>query len=171
MARSEASVYRERMNLPDLPIGPEGVAALIPHAGAMRLIDRVDAVAAEDVVCSTRSHLAPENPLRSNGIVPASAAIEYAAQAMAVHAALTRNAPTGGGPPRRGFLVVASGVTWSADRLDGTDAPLTIKATRLASMGDGAQYAFTVESQAESAEGIPAVKVTGTLTLQLEPEA
>ena len=56
---------------------------------------------------------------RVNGILPASAAIEYAAQAMAVHAALTR-----GGPPQRGFLVVASGVTWTKDRLDGAGAPL-----------------------------------------------
>jgi predicted hotdog family 3-hydroxylacyl-ACP dehydratase len=151
------------MDLPALPIGPKGVAALIPHAGAMRLIDQVNSATEEQVVCSTLSHRSPDNPLRVNGALPASAAIEYAAQAMAVHAALTR-----GGPPRRGFLVVASGVTWTADRLDGTDAPLIVTATRLASMGDGAQYAFTVET---AAEGVPAVKVTGTLTLQLEAEA
>ncbi len=146
------------MDLPALPIGPEGVAALIPHAGAMRLIDQVDSAASEEVVCSTRSHLSADNPLRVNGIIPAAAAIEYAAQAMAVHAALTR-----GGPPRRGFLVVASGVTWTADRLDATDAPIQIRATRLASMGNGAQYAFLVSAGT-------AVSVSGTLTLQLEAE-
>jgi predicted hotdog family 3-hydroxylacyl-ACP dehydratase len=151
------------MDMPALPIGPEGVAALIPHAGAMRLIDRVDSVAEDEVVCSSHSHCSPDNPLRVNGVVPASAAIEYAAQAMAVHAALTRGESTGGGPPRRGFLVVASGVSWSADRLDATDAPLTIRATRLASMGGGAQYAFTVTAG-------PAMAVSGTLTLQLEAE-
>ena len=144
------------MDLPALPIGPEGVAALIPHSGAMRLIDQVDSAASEEVICSTRSHLSLDNPLRVNGVIPAAAAIEYAAQAMAVHAALTR-----GGPPRRGFLVVASGVSWGADRLDGTGDSLKIRATRLASMGGGAQYAFLVSAGT-------AVEVTGTLTLQLE---
>lgn len=168
MARLVAPVYRKRMelpppNFPDLPIGPEGVAALIPHAGAMRLIDHVDAAASEEVVCSTRTHLSPDNPLRAHGVLPASTAIEYAAQAMAVHAALMRGERERGGPPRRGFLVVASGVSWSADRLDETDAPLTIRATRLASIGGGAQYAFTVSDGG-------AVQVSGTLTLQLEAE-
>jgi predicted hotdog family 3-hydroxylacyl-ACP dehydratase len=156
-------VYREAMNLPLFPIGPEGVAALIPHAGAMRLIDRVDAATEEEAVCSTLSHLSSENPLRSNGILPASAAVEYAAQAMAVHAALARGEFAPSGPPRRGFLVIASGVSWTSDRLDGTSAPLTIKATRIAFMGGGAQYAFIVSNG-------EALEVSGTLTLQLEAE-
>ncbi len=142
-----------------LPIGPEGVAALIPHAGAMRLIDHVVSAAGEEVACTARTHLSPDNPLRVNGALPASAAIEYAAQAMAVHAALLR-----GGPPRRGFLVVASGVTWTADRLDQTDSTLEIHATRLASTGLGAQYSFRVSAG-------PDVEVTGTLTLSLEADA
>jgi predicted hotdog family 3-hydroxylacyl-ACP dehydratase len=154
------------MDLPALPLGPEAVAALIPHAGTMRLIDHVSSATEDEVICSTHSHRSPNNPLRVNGVLPASAAIEYAAQAMAVHAALGQ--PRGDGPPRRGFLVVASGVTWTADRLDEADAPLIVTATRLASMGDGAQYTFIVE---DGAEGGPAVKVTGTLTLQLEAEA
>jgi len=123
------------------------------------LIDQVDSAASEEVVCSTRTHLSPDNPLRVNGMIPAAAAIEYAAQAMAIHAALTQ-----GGPPRRGFLVVASGVTWTADRLDAVDAPMAIRATRLAAMGNGAQYAFLVSAGT-------AVSVSGTLTLQLEAEA
>ncbi|MBI1358762.1 MAG: 3-hydroxylacyl-ACP dehydratase [Alphaproteobacteria bacterium] len=141
-----------------LPIGPDGVAALIPHSGAMRLIDQVVSAAGEEVVCTTRTHLSPDNPLRVNGALPASAAIEYAAQAMAVHAALSR-----GGPPRRGFLVVASGVAWTADRLDQGDSTMEIRATRLASTGLGAQYAFDLSAG-------PGVQVTGTLTLSLEAE-
>lgn len=146
------------MDTPAPPLGPEDVAALIPHAGAMRLIDRVDAVASEEVVCATRTHLSPDNPLRVNGVLPASAAIEYAAQAMAVHAAVSR-----GGPPRRGFLAVASGVRWTADRLDATPDTLEIRATRLAAVGGGAQYAFTVSAGT-------AVEVSGTLTLSLEAD-
>ena len=146
------------MNLLALPIGPEGVAALIPHAGAMRLIDQVDAATSEEIMCSSRTHLSSDNPLRVNGVLPASAAIEYAAQAMAAHAALAN-----GGPPRRGFLVVASGVAWSKDRLDAANAALIIHARRLAAMAGGAQYAFSVSVGNE-------VEVTGTLTLQLAAE-
>ena len=146
------------MNLLALPIGPEGVAALIPHAGAMRLIDQVDAATSEEIMCSSRTHLSSDNPLRVNGVLPASAAIEYAAQAMAAHAALAN-----GGPPRRGFLVVASRVAWSKDRLDATNAALIIRARRLAAMAGGAQYAFSVSAGGE-------VEVTGTLTLQMEAE-
>ena len=147
------------MHLAAFPIGPERVATLIPHAGAMRLIDQVDAAASEEIVCSSRSHLSLDNPLRVNGMLPASAAIEYAAQAMAIHAAIIQ-----GGPPRRGVLVVASGVTWSGDRLDATEAPVIVRATRLASMAGSAQYAFTVSAGTD-------VEVAGTLTLQLEAEA
>lgn len=146
------------MTLPLPPLGSEGIAALIPHSGAMRLIDRVDAVAAEEIVCATASHLSPQNPLREAGRLPVSAALEYAAQAMAIHAALTREER---GPPRRGFLVVASGVTWTADRLDTAGTELKVHALRLASTGSGAQYSFAVTAGA-------AVEVTGVLTLQLE---
>lgn len=142
-----------------LPIGPDGVAALIPHAGAMRLIDTIEDVGAETIACTAHSHASPGNPLRTAGGLPASAAIEYAAQAMAAHAALSR-----GGPKRRGFLVVASGVEWSADRLDLAGPVLSIRAERLASTDNGAQYAFEVTDGAS-------LKISGTLILSLEPES
>jgi predicted hotdog family 3-hydroxylacyl-ACP dehydratase len=141
-----------------LPLGPADIAALIPHSGAMRLIDRVDTASEEQISCVTSSHLSPDNPLRSAGRLPVSAALEYAAQAMAIHAALTREE---GGAPRRGFLVVASGVAWTADRLDAPGSELRVHAIRLATTGSGAQYSFTLTAGR-------AVEVTGTLTLQLE---
>ena len=141
-----------------LPLGPADVAGLIPHAGAMRLIDRVDAVSDDLIACAARSHLSPDNPLRLAGRLPVSAALEYAAQAMAIHAALRRE---DGGAPRRGFLVVASGVAWTSDRLDTAGTELNVHAIRLATIGSGAQYSFKLTAG-------PAVEVTGTLTLQLE---
>lgn len=160
MASSPQQTYPGQMNLPLMPIGPAGVAALIPHAGAMRLIDRVDAVSEEAILCSTSTHLSPDNPLRWDGGLPASAAIEYAAQAMAIHGALTRPEQDMRQGPRRGFIVVASGVTWTRDRLDESPAPLAIEATRLAATSGGAQYAFRVSG--------PELDVEGTLTLSLE---
>jgi hypothetical protein len=57
--------------------------------------------------------------------------------------------------------VVASGVTWTGDRLDVAGTELTVRATRLATTGAGAQFSFIVNAGA-------AVEVSGTLTLQLE---
>jgi predicted hotdog family 3-hydroxylacyl-ACP dehydratase len=137
----------------------------------MRLIDRIDAVSADSISCAATSHLSPDNPLRAGplragplragGHLPVSAAIEYAAQAMAVHGALSRRDE---GAPRRGFLVIASGVAWTADRLDIAGTELRIDATCLASTDAAAQYSFTLSAG-------PAVSVSGTLMLQLEQAA
>jgi predicted hotdog family 3-hydroxylacyl-ACP dehydratase len=145
------------MEPPSLPIGPEGIAALIPHSGTMRLLDRIDAVSETELSCTALSHLSPENPLRSGAHLPVSAGIEYAAQAMAAHGALTRRDSA----PRRGFLVIASGVAWNADRLDVPETELAVRIVRLAVNGGAAQYSFTLTAG-------PSVEVTGTLMLQLE---
>lgn len=139
------------MSHPSPPMGPAGIAALIPHAGAMRLIDEVEAVSENAIRCSSQSHLLADNPLRSGGRLPASAAIEYAAQAAAIHGALVLS---GGGAARRAFLAVASNVSWTADWLDGGQGVLTVEATRLAADGSGAQYAFRVSAGDVSAEGV-----------------
>ena len=64
------------------------MAGLVPHAGAMVLLDRVEAWDAETVQCRARSHLDPANPLRRAGRLAACCGIEYALQAAAVHGAL-----------------------------------------------------------------------------------
>ena len=64
------------------------IAARIPHHGTMCLLDAVDAWDSESIRCRATSHRDPANPLRDAGSLPATAAIEYAAQAMAVHGAL-----------------------------------------------------------------------------------
>ena len=64
------------------------IDALVPQQGAMCLLDEVVSFDDRSVVCRTSSHLAPGNPLRCDGRLPAIAGIEYGAQAMAVHGAL-----------------------------------------------------------------------------------
>ncbi len=58
-------------------------AALLPHAGAMVLIDRVVAWTDHEAVCATRAHLAPGNPLRRGGMLPAICGMEIALLAAA----------------------------------------------------------------------------------------
>ena len=118
------------------------IRALIPHAGAMCLLDRVDGWDAGSIVCGADSHRAPDNPLRAGGVLPIEAGIEYAAQAMAVHGGLM----DGGGPPRRGYVAVLNRVQWSTARLDEVPGALRITAWSLQAGDDGRQYAFRIDA-------------------------
>lgn len=119
----------------------DAIARLIPHQGAMCLLARVTAHDPQSITCEADSHNDPANPLRNSDGLPASAGIEYAAQAIALHAALRKQ---GGGPAGRGFLAVLSDVRWSLERLDALPAPLVVRAELLADTGGGLQYHFTL---------------------------
>lgn len=90
------------------------IAALIPHAGAMCLLDRIECWSAGGIVCRTRSHLDPLNPLRRAGRLGALHGVEYAMQAAAVHGALLG----GGTRGRAGYLAVLRDMEVCAPWLD-----------------------------------------------------
>jgi predicted hotdog family 3-hydroxylacyl-ACP dehydratase len=71
-----------------LLIGKEEIARLLPHAGNMVLIDGVTSWDETSIVCVTESHRSPTNPLRLRGRLASVHAIEYAAQAAAIHGGL-----------------------------------------------------------------------------------
>ena len=79
-----------------------GIAALIPHSGPMCLLGGLAQWDAEHIVCLAHNHRDPRHPLRSRSGLLASALIEYAAQAMALHGALVGRAA--GQPVRPGYL-------------------------------------------------------------------
>lgn len=116
-----------------------GIAARVPHAGAMCLLERLVAWEADRVHCIATGHGAADHPLRSASGLLVTAGIEYAAQAMALHGALV--APPEGSPTP-GFLASVRGVTTQVLRLDDIEGPLHVHAERLA--GDARQilYAF-----------------------------
>ena len=116
-------------------------AHLIPHAGAMCLLARVVEMDAGFIRCEAESHLDPHNPLRNDHGLPMSAGIEYAAQSMALHAALERE---GAGPVQGGAIAVLSDVIWKSDWLDAIEGVLSIEAKLLAASGQGRQYNFSV---------------------------
>ena len=64
------------------------IAARIPHAGNMCLLDSMQSASETDIMCSAVSHQSPDNPLRSHGRLGAAVAVEYAAQAMALHGSI-----------------------------------------------------------------------------------
>ncbi|WKB54187.1 hydroxymyristoyl-ACP dehydratase [Eleftheria terrae] len=141
-----------------------GIAALVPHAGSMCLLERLLSCDAERIRCEAGNHRRPDHPLRSASGLLASAAIEYAAQAMALHGALLARAA--GGTARPGFLASARSVQWHRLRLDDLPGPLEVEAIRQA--GDERQilYAFSVRHAGEPvAEGRAAVVLDTPLPL------
>ena len=126
------------------------VEALVPHAGAMCLIDDVQSYDDSRIVCASLRHLAPDNPLRRGGRLSAVHAIEFAAQAAALHLALR----AGEDARRRGLLVSVRGCRLHAEALSDVAQPLRIEARRTAVAGSLASYAFVVEtSSGRVAEG------------------
>ena len=122
-------------------LGRPEIAALIPHAGAMCLLDRVRSWDATTIVCTASSHRNPSNPLARDGSLYAVCGIEYAAQAMAVHGALTA---TEGRRPKAGYLASVREVTYHSNRLDLLTVDLEITATRLAGSQANALYSFSL---------------------------
>ena len=127
----------------------QAIDALLPHSGAMCLLDCVVDWDDGQVCCEAHSHRFPENPLRANGELPVYAGIEYAAQAMAIHGTLCAQRERPGSQPQVGYLAVLSNVDWQCSRLDDLPGSLQITATRLAATAKSLNYAFSVAHQAQ----------------------
>ncbi|HXC38392.1 MAG TPA: hydroxymyristoyl-ACP dehydratase [Burkholderiales bacterium] len=123
------------------------IAARVPHAGRMCLLERVLEWDASGIRCAAVSHLHEDNPLRSGSCLPVWAGIEYAAQAAAVHGALA----TGLGEARRGVLAALREVKAARARLDDLQGELLIEATRLHDDAAGGIYRFSLSAGGETA--------------------
>ena len=118
----------------------------IPHAGAMCLLAAVRTWDAQGIVCTAHSHGEPDHPLREGGRLRSVHAIEYAAQAAALHASLT-GGDAGGGTPRRAYIAALHAIdlcTRSLDDDEMTRSALVIRAQLTAGSAIAARYAFSV---------------------------
>lgn len=120
----------------------DGIAALIPHQDRMCLLERLLGWDATHIRCRATSHTAADHPLRSASGLLASAAIEYAAQAAALHGGLLAQAGGAGAAP--GYLASARAVQLHRLRLDDLPGPLDIEAERQAGDAQQLLYAFRV---------------------------
>ncbi len=128
------------------------IAARIPHAGSMCLLDEVLDWNAERIRCRSGTHRHPENPLRADGRLGAACAVEYAAQAAAVHGALTRQAPEGMPDTRpRALLASVRDLQLRIAWLDDVEENLVCEVALIAGDPDTRQYAFTVCREHETA--------------------
>jgi predicted hotdog family 3-hydroxylacyl-ACP dehydratase len=133
------------------------IRKLVPHAGAMCLLERIESVDANEVVCGTFTHRAPSNPLRRDGRLAALHLAEYGAQAMAVHGGLANPAAAA----RGGMLVAIRDLTLRVERLDDIDAELVINAVRLVANESGQIYSFRASAAGRELGGGRVSVMTG----------
>ena len=118
------------------------IAARIPHNGRMCLLERVMHWDQRTIRCAAVSHRDQDNPLRDKQGLPVWVAIEYAAQAAAVHGALLHPDTA----PRAGVLAALRNVNAYCERLDIIDDELIFSASLLHSDPRGAIYRFEAHS-------------------------
>src|SRR3954454_17134915 len=110
----------------------EAWQALIPHTGAMCLLDDVIAWSDTTLHARTNSHRCADNPLRRDGVLRALHLCEYGAQAMAVHGGLIARASGHVAAP--GFLVSLRAIELRIARIDNLAGLLDVHAEQL--LGD-----------------------------------
>lgn len=121
---------------------PETLRQRLPHTGSMVLIDQVLSYDQTQLKARSQAHQRTDNPLRTRTGLPASAALEMAAQAAALHGSLRAGAPD----PKPGFLASAREIRWSQPAFDPASSEIQIEVEWLASEPQGALYRFTVTS-------------------------
>jgi predicted hotdog family 3-hydroxylacyl-ACP dehydratase len=118
------------------------ILELIPHQGAMCLLDAALDCSATVITCSARSHLLTDNPLRRDGQLHSLCGIEYGLQAAALHGALSS------GSPSVGFLAALRDVNFHTERLDEPSiGTLRVTATQEICTPRGLIYRFALASE------------------------
>jgi predicted hotdog family 3-hydroxylacyl-ACP dehydratase len=119
----------------------------------MCLLEEVLEWDAQRIVCRSGSHRAVDHPLRSGERLGIACAIEYAAQAIALHGVLCTptSALTGAADstPRSGYLASVRDVRFGAVRIDDIAADLLCTATRLAGDAGTVLYEFGIAADGD----------------------
>jgi predicted hotdog family 3-hydroxylacyl-ACP dehydratase len=110
----------------------------------MCLLDEVIRWDSGRISCSSGGHRATDHPLRAHGRLGIACGIEFAAQTMAVHGALTAGASHA--RPLAGLLASVRGVRLHVSRLDDVQEDLICDAVRIAGDDATALYEFELRS-------------------------
>jgi predicted hotdog family 3-hydroxylacyl-ACP dehydratase len=116
------------------------IAELIPHQGAMSLLDRVVSWNQSNIVAVSTTHRATDHPLRNNDRLRAVHLCEYGAQAAALHGGLVARAA--GTVAEPGYLVSLRDVSLGCSRIDDLPGELQISAELLLQDSGSWQYRF-----------------------------
>jgi predicted hotdog family 3-hydroxylacyl-ACP dehydratase len=115
----------------------------LPHSGKMCLIDEI--ISIDELIINARSssHQDKQNPLRFLDHLPAVSGIEYAAQTVALHLALT-----GKNTRANGFLASVQNCIMRVQHLDNINCPLAIACTQVhLDHSSGALYDFNISAE------------------------
>lgn len=130
----------------------QALAALVPHAGSMCLLDAVESWDETRVTCVSASHRRADHPLGRDGCLSSVHLLEYAAQASAVHGGLVSGACAT--PPPVKYLAALRECDLRVSRIDDVAGDLRIDAERLMVMGDSVLYRFSISADGRAlAEG------------------
>ncbi|HET7315702.1 hypothetical protein [Salinisphaera sp.] len=121
------------------------IADLVPHAGPMCLLDEVVDWQADRIHCRAAPRAGDSHPLYRDNKLPATALIEYAAQATAAHGTLLARSAAHAAAPAAGRLVALRQVelTATADA-NAMPARLDVYAERVMADAAGSIYTFRV---------------------------
>ena len=95
----------------------------------MCLLDEVIEWDDHSIVCRSETHLDPTNPLRRGDHLSVVHALEYGAQAAAIHGGLRARAAGTTAPP--GYLAAVRDAEFHVERLDDISTALEVRAERL----------------------------------------
>jgi predicted hotdog family 3-hydroxylacyl-ACP dehydratase len=134
------------------------IESLIPHKGAMCLLDGVCAWSRHAITAFSRTHLDDTNPLRRGGVLSVIAGCEYAFQAAALHGALM----DGGTPQPPGRVVKLALDRITSGRLDDPELGILAITAELEHAGlSGLVYRFGVAGE----QGRPLLSGRGVIAL------
>ncbi len=120
------------------------LAAFLPHAGEMCLIDSVEWWDQSMIRCRASSHRRPTNPLRSATRLEAIVGLEYAAQAMGIHVGL--RSQTRSEPDIVGYIGGLRDVVLEREWMDDCLDDLIIEATCVLDDTQNFMYQFALSS-------------------------
>jgi predicted hotdog family 3-hydroxylacyl-ACP dehydratase len=122
------------------PVDSTCIAQLIPHQGAMSLLDQITSWNETSIVATSATHRRMDHPLRHDGRLRAVHLCEYGAQAAALHGGLVARAAGTRAAP--GYLVSLRGVSFACQRIDDLEGELQIRAELLLLDSGSWQYSF-----------------------------
>lgn len=118
------------------------IRRLLPHDGAMCLLDAVEAWSPAAIRCVSLSHQDKMNPLRRDGRLEGVCGLEYAAQAMAVHIGLT--VPNADSIPKVGYIGAVRDCVLHVAFLDRLPGILEINANQVYRQNSCVIYDFSL---------------------------
>lgn len=116
------------------------IESLIPHSGLMCLNDKVLQWDNESLLCTSRTHLQENNPLIKSHKLSAVHAIEYCAQAMAIHGGLLARQKKVAMPS--GFIAAVKNIELACEYLDDIKHDLMIFVKQLIRQNGNLIYEF-----------------------------